>query len=85
MSVDVHGRLRRLLEERGWTEYRLSKESGLLESTLANIFKRNASPSIPTVQAICEGFGITLSQFLRSRKWWSFPLSSRSCSIIGLC
>lgn len=61
--MDVHGRLCRLLEERGWTEYRLSKESGLSESTLANIFKRNASPSIPTIQAICEGFGITLSQF----------------------
>ena len=33
---------KRLLNERGWTEYRLAKECGLSESTLANIFRRNS-------------------------------------------
>lgn len=61
--MDVHERLRKFLNEKGWTEYRLSKESGLSESTLANIFRRNVHPSIPTLEAICGGFGITLSQF----------------------
>ena len=28
-----------------------------------NIFRRNATPSIPTLEAICKGFGITVSQF----------------------
>lgn len=61
--MDVHKRLRQLLNERGWTEYRLSKRCGLSESTLANIFRRNTMPSITTLEAICNGFGITLSQF----------------------
>lgn len=61
--MDTHQRLRQLLDERGWTEYRLSKECGLSESTLANIFRRNTLPSIGTLEAICRGFGITLSQF----------------------
>ena len=61
--MDIHTRLRRLMEERGWTEYRLSKVCGLSESTLTNIFKRNTTPSIPTLESICTGFGITLSQF----------------------
>jgi len=61
--MDTHERLRQLLNERGWTEYRLSKECGLSESTLANIFRRNTVPSISTLEAICSGFGITLSQF----------------------
>lgn len=61
--MDVHKRLRQLLNERGWTEYRLSKKCGLSESTLANIFRRNTMPSITTLEAICHGFGITLSQF----------------------
>lgn len=39
--MDTHSRLRQLLEERGWTEYRLAKKCGLSQSTLANIFKRN--------------------------------------------
>ena len=61
--MDTHKRLRQLLDERGWTEYRLSKECGLSESTLANIFRRNTLPSISTLESICAGFGITLSQF----------------------
>ena len=61
--MDTHARLRILLEERGWTEYRLSKVCGLSESTLANIFRRNTVPSISTLEAICNGFGISLSQF----------------------
>lgn len=61
--MDVLGRLRALLKDRGWSEYRLSRECGLSESTIANIFRRNACPSIPTLEAICGGMGITLSQF----------------------
>ena len=56
-------RLRQLMKERGWTEYRLSVNSGLSQSTLANIFRRNNIPTIATLEAICKGFGITLSQF----------------------
>lgn len=61
--MDVHAKLRKLMNDRGWTEYRLSKACGLSESTLANIFKRNTMPSISTLESICNGFGITLSQF----------------------
>ncbi len=61
--MDTNERLRQLLKERGWTEYRLSKKCGLSESTIGNIFKRNTVPSIPTLEVICKCFGITLSQF----------------------
>ncbi len=61
--MDANERLRELLDKSGWTEYRLSKNSGLSQSTLANIFKRNTIPSIKTIEAICNGFGITLAQF----------------------
>ena len=61
--MDTLGRLRQLLTERGWTEYRLAKESGLSDSTIKNIYKRNTQPTIETLEAICRGFGITLSQF----------------------
>ena len=61
--MDVLTRLRGLLDDRGWTEYRLAKECGLSESTIAIIYKRNSVPSIPTLETICKGFGITLSQF----------------------
>jgi len=61
--MDILERLQKLLDARGWSMYRLSKESGLSESTIANIYRRNAVPSIVTLEYICKGFGITLSQF----------------------
>lgn len=61
--MDVQDRLRQLMSARGWTMYRLARKSGLTDSTIANIFRRNAMPSIDTLDKICQGFGITLSQF----------------------
>ena len=61
--MDVLERLQKLMDARGWSMYRLAKESGLTESTISNIYRRNAIPSIVTVESICKGFGITLSQF----------------------
>ena len=59
--MDTNQRLRRLLDERGWTEYKLSQVCGLSQSTLANIFKRNIVHSNTTVTVICKAFGIPLS------------------------
>ena len=61
--MDVNNRIKELADARGWTEYRLAKESDLSSSTIANIFHRNSIPSIPTLEAICKGLGVTLSQF----------------------
>ncbi len=61
--MDTLARLQQLLLERGWTEYKLSKECGLAQSTIGNIFRRNTVPSLATLETICKGFGITLSQF----------------------
>lgn len=49
--------------ERGWSIYRLSVEADLPQSTLVNMFSRETQPSIATLEAICKGFGITLSEF----------------------
>ena len=61
--MDAQKRLQELLDSKGWTPYRLAKKCNLSESTLANIFRRNTMPSISTLEAICEGFGISLAQF----------------------
>ncbi len=61
--MDTLARLQQLLRERGWTEYKLSKACGLSQSTIGNIFRRNTLPSVATLETICKGFGITLSQF----------------------
>ena len=61
--MDIHEKLQQPLDERGWTKYQRARRSGLRDATIANIFRRNTMPSIPTLEAICKGYGITLSQF----------------------
>lgn len=63
--IDVIKKIDHLLEERGWSDYRLSAESGLSTSTIANMRRRNTVPSISTLETICQAFGITLSQFFQ--------------------
>ena len=63
LYMDTLARLKQLLNDRGWTEYRLSKECGLAQSTIGNIYRRNVNPSLDTLETICKGFGIKLSQF----------------------
>jgi transcriptional regulator with XRE-family HTH domain len=53
------------MSDRNWTDYKLAIEARLSHSTLANIFKRNTIPSIPTLNSICIAFGITLAQFFQ--------------------
>ena len=66
--MDVLEMLRHLMDERGWTVYRVARESGLSEKTVYNIYSRNTMPSIPTLEAICNAFGITLAQFFADGK-----------------
>lgn len=61
--MDTLERIKYHMQIRNWSEYRLAKESGLSQSTIANLFRRNTLPSIPTLEIICSSFGITLSQF----------------------
>lgn len=61
--MDATERIKSIMEQRGWSAYRLSKNCGLSENTIATILKRNSLPSISTLEAICKGFGITMSEF----------------------
>lgn len=61
--MDTNKRIRELMNERNWTEYRLAVNSGLSQSTIANLFNRNTVPSVATLEAICGGLGISLAQF----------------------
>lgn len=47
--MDATERIKSLLEQRGWTAYRLSKSCGLSENTIATILKRNSLPSVGTL------------------------------------
>lgn len=61
--MDVLAKIERLRKERGWSEYELAKRSGVAQTTLSSQHRKNHLPTIPTLEAICKAFGITMSQF----------------------
>ena len=61
--MDVKERLIQLQQQRGWTDYKIAKEAGLSSNTVSNTYRRNNVPSIPTLEALCKAFGITMAQF----------------------
>ena len=61
--MDILERIKALRDNRGWSNYRLAKEAKISEGSLNNLFRLNNLPTIPTLEAICTGLGITLSQF----------------------
>ena len=62
-DMDCLERIKELLAERGWSMYTLACKSGIPQSTLSNLFLRCNSPSIPTLEKICDAFGISLACF----------------------
>lgn len=61
--MDILERLNKVLKEAGITRYRLSKKCDVPEETLTGIFNCGSIPTIVTLEAICKGLNITLSQF----------------------
>lgn len=66
--MDAAKRIKQLMEERGWSEYKLAKEAHLSHSTVSNMFNRNNAPTLPTLEAVCRAFGLTLVQFFSDRE-----------------
>lgn len=61
--MDILDRIVQLREESHWTEYQLAEKSGLTQSTISSWYRKKMTPSIPSLQKICNAFGISLSQF----------------------
>ena len=59
---DILGTITQYRIDRGWTEYQLSERSGLPQSTISSWYRKNLIPTIPSLEKICDAFGITLSQ-----------------------
>ncbi|MDK0902761.1 helix-turn-helix transcriptional regulator [Clostridium perfringens] len=53
-----------LLEKKGWSRYRLSKEAHMAQSTLSDILTgKNANPRMDTIQKIASALDVTVDVF----------------------
>ena len=65
--MDPIALVRELANERSLTLFRLSQICDVSHSTLKNSERRGGQLSVDTIERICDGLGITMSEFF-SRK-----------------
>ena len=61
--MDVLDKILDLRTERGWSEYRLSIESDIPQTTISSWYRKRICPTIPSLEKICKAYNITMSQF----------------------
>ncbi len=59
----IKDRINELIEAKGWSVNKLAYEAGITASTLYSIMNGNVSPTLLTLEIICETLGITLGDF----------------------
>ena len=56
-------RIEDLKQKKRITAYALAAKAGINQSALSNIQKKGTLPTLETLQKICNGLGVTMSQF----------------------
>lgn len=63
----VKRRILDLCDEKKLTIHRLSVESAVAPSSIKNIlYGKSRNPGIVTIKMLCDGFGITLTEFFNT-------------------
>jgi len=67
LNQAVSTRLTQLLKERNMTQYQLYIKSGVPKSTLSNLISCSYdSVKLRIIHELCQGFGISISEFFQS-------------------
>ncbi len=61
--MDTTRRITQIKEERGWSKYKIAMESGLSQDTVSKLFTIEYDPTVTTLESLCKGFDMTLSEF----------------------
>jgi transcriptional regulator with XRE-family HTH domain len=63
VMVRVGGHIKRLREERGWSQPRLAVEAGVAVSAVSQIENGRRSPNVSTLDKLAEAFGVEVADF----------------------
>lgn len=66
--MDVLKRLKDIMAEKEISEYKLSKLSGVPQSTINSMFRKYNNPSIYTLECLCRGLNISMSEFFHEEQ-----------------
>lgn len=75
--MDVLSKITFLRKQRDWTIWKLSEESGVDQSTISAWYKKGRSPSISSLEKICDACGITMAQFFTENNTVELTVSQK--------
>ena len=76
-EFDILNRIQQERQKRNWTEYALAKNAGMTQSTISSWYRENRQPSVASIEKICKGLGISLSEFFLDDSSSSMMLSEK--------
>jgi len=59
--------IKKCREAKGWSQYRLAKESGVSQGRISEIEAGKGSPSLGTLRALAKALGVTLDELAGER------------------
>lgn len=80
--MDILQKITTMRLEKGWTEYELAERSELTQSTISSWYRKKLIPSIPSLEHICNAFGISLSQFFLDDNCYSEKITKEQVDIL---
>ena len=81
--MNVLDRIVELRTAKGWSEYQLAEESGMTQSTISSWYRRHMTPSVPSLERICDAFYISLSQFFMESGSQPIVLTDKQVELIN--
>lgn len=65
MAIDVEKNVQKLIKEKGWTIYRLSKESDVSLTALYSLGNKKKGPNADTLVKLSETLGVTIDELVK--------------------
>ncbi len=59
----VADHIKQLCEKHKMSKYRLAQLTGMSQTAVGNIISKASIPTLPTLEKICDAFGMTMAQF----------------------
>ncbi|WP_127539358.1 helix-turn-helix domain-containing protein [Paenibacillus illinoisensis] len=64
MGLDIEANMKRLIDKKDWTIYRLSKESGVSLTVLYNMGSKKQGPHAETLVKLSSALGVSLDELV---------------------
>ncbi|MDA8227599.1 MAG: helix-turn-helix transcriptional regulator [Desulfitobacterium hafniense] len=68
MGLCIEQNVQRLIDSKGWTIYRLSKNSGVSLTVLYSLGKKKSGPTAETLIKIAKALDVTVDELVREEK-----------------